>query len=125
MTTPPSACTEAVSPRTTDWSTVPTSVVESPVEPAAAFFRRGARFFAFAMRQSIPRCNQPAGSLHPMSMLNRLLATAAVAMALVATTGAQRNSRYDVVEESTDTRTLSFAAGGGRALDVRNITGFI
>jgi hypothetical protein len=38
---------------------------------------------------------------------------------------AQRSSRFEVVEESTVTRTLSFAAGGGRTLDVRNINGFI
>ncbi len=38
---------------------------------------------------------------------------------------AQRESRYDVVDESSVTRTLSFAAGGGRTLDVRNINGFI
>lgn len=46
-------------------------------------------------------------------------------MALLAPASAQRSSRYDVVDESTVTRTLSFAAGGGRILDVRNITGFI
>jgi hypothetical protein len=44
---------------------------------------------------------------------------------LVGAAHAQRNSRYDVVEESTVDRTLSFAAGGGRTLDVRDINGFI
>lgn len=51
--------------------------------------------------------------------------TVAVFAALVGGTHAQRMSRYDVVDESTVTRTLSFAAGGGRMLDVRNINGFI
>ena len=46
-------------------------------------------------------------------------------MALVGPAQAQRSSRYDVVDESTVTRTLAFAAGGGRTLDVRNINGFI
>jgi hypothetical protein len=50
-------------------------------------------------------------------------------MALIGSAHAQRGSRYDVVDESTVTRTLSFAAshpgGGGRTLDVRNINGFI
>ena len=46
-------------------------------------------------------------------------------MALIGSAHAQRGSRYDVVDESTLTRTLSFAAGGGRTLDVRNINGFI
>lgn len=53
----------------------------------------------------------------------------AVGLALVATAQAQRSSRYDVVDESTVTRTLNFAASslvsGGRILDVRNISGFI
>jgi hypothetical protein len=46
-------------------------------------------------------------------------------MALIGSAHAQRGSRYDVVDESTLTRMLSFAAGGGRTLDVRNINGFI
>jgi len=44
---------------------------------------------------------------------------------VIGTAQAQRASRYDVVDESTITRTLGFAAGGSRALDVRNINGFI
>ena len=45
---------------------------------------------------------------------------------MIGTSQAQRTSRYDVVDESTITRTLGFAAGGGgRTLDVRNINGFI
>lgn len=44
---------------------------------------------------------------------------------LIGPAQAQRNSRYDVVDESTVDRTLSFAAGGGRTLDVRAINGFI
>lgn len=58
-------------------------------------------------------------------MSKRLLVTTAIGVALMATTQAQRASRYDVVDESAITRTLSFAAGGGRTLDVRNMTGFI
>jgi hypothetical protein len=58
-------------------------------------------------------------------MLMRALATAVLGAALIAPVGAQRSSRYDVVDESTVARTLSFAAGGGRTLDVRNINGFI
>ena len=49
----------------------------------------------------------------------------AIGLALMGTPQAQRSSRYDVVDESSITRTLSFAAGGGRTLDVRNINGFI
>jgi hypothetical protein len=48
-----------------------------------------------------------------------------IGAALVGPVEAQRSSRYDVVDESTVTRTLSFAAGGSRTLDVRNINGFI
>jgi hypothetical protein len=55
----------------------------------------------------------------------RILAIVAVGASLIGTAQAQRPSRYDVVEESTITRTLGFAAGGGRSLDVRNINGFI
>jgi hypothetical protein len=58
-------------------------------------------------------------------MSRRIFATLAVALALIATMDAQRSSRYDVIDESAITRTLSFAAGGGRMLDVRNMTGFI
>jgi hypothetical protein len=59
-------------------------------------------------------------------MLKRILATAALGIALVGTTHAQRSSnRWDVMDDSSITRTLSFAAGGGRTLDVRNINGFI
>jgi hypothetical protein len=60
-----------------------------------------------------------------MGMSIRTLATVALAVALVGPVGAQRSSRYQVVDESAVTRTLSFAAGGGRTLDVRNINGFI
>ena len=58
-------------------------------------------------------------------MSTRTLTTLAIAVALVGTANAQRPGRYDVVDESDATRTLSFAAGGGRTLDVRNINGFI
>lgn len=58
-------------------------------------------------------------------MVIRTLTTLVVAAALATSADAQRSSRYEVVDESTVTRTLSFAAGGGRALDVRNINGFI
>ena len=57
--------------------------------------------------------------------MKRTLATMALGMALLAPAQAQRSARYDVVDESTITRNLSFAAGGGRTLDVRNINGFI
>jgi hypothetical protein len=60
-----------------------------------------------------------------MNMSTRTLATVAIGVALAGSAQAQRASRYEVVDESAMTRTLSFAAGGGRALDVRNITGFI
>ncbi|HEX8027561.1 MAG TPA: hypothetical protein VF491_03820 [Vicinamibacterales bacterium] len=72
-------------------------------------------------------------------MSNRTVATLVVAVALVGPMAAQRSSRYDVVDESTVSRTLNFAAGGpprdagtrvagapgGRTLDVRNMSGFI
>jgi len=58
-------------------------------------------------------------------MLKRTLATTAIGLALLAPAEAQRSSRFDVVDESSITRTLSFAAGGGKTLDVRNINGFI
>jgi hypothetical protein len=60
-----------------------------------------------------------------MDMSTRTLAAVAIGVALIGSAHAQRSSRYDVVDESAITRTLSFAAGGGRALDVRNINGFI
>ncbi len=44
---------------------------------------------------------------------------------LIGPAQAQRSSRYDVMDDSAITRTLVFAAGGGRTLDVRNINGFI
>jgi hypothetical protein len=58
-------------------------------------------------------------------MSKRTLATVVIGMALIGPAQAQRSSRYDVVDESSVTRTLSFAAGGSRTLDVRNINGFI
>jgi hypothetical protein len=58
-------------------------------------------------------------------MSTRTLATVAIGVALIGSAEAQRSSRYDVVDETTVTRTLSFAAGGGRTLDVRNISGSI
>jgi hypothetical protein len=58
-------------------------------------------------------------------MAIRTLATVAIGVVLVGPVAAQRSSRFDVVDESSITRTLSFAAGGGRTLDVRNINGFI
>lgn len=57
--------------------------------------------------------------------MKRVLATVALGAALIGPAEAQRSSRYDVVDESSVTRTLTFAAGGGRTLDVRNINGFI
>ena len=60
-----------------------------------------------------------------MGMSKRILATVAIGLSLVGTAQAQRSSRYDVMDDSVITRTLSFAAGGGRTLDVRNINGFI
>lgn len=58
-------------------------------------------------------------------MLTQTLATVAVGVTLIGSPHAQRSSRYDVVDDTTATRTLVFAAGGGRTLDVRNISGFI
>src|SRR6188768_3232842 len=58
-------------------------------------------------------------------MHQRTLAAAAIAVAVIGPAQAQRSSRYDVVDESSVSRTLSFAAGSGRSLDVRNINGFI
>jgi hypothetical protein len=56
--------------------------------------------------------------------MKRTLLTVAVGVALIGPAQAQR-SRYEVMDESTVTRTLNFAAGGGRYLDVRNTNGFI
>ena len=53
------------------------------------------------------------------------LAAVAIGMAVVGPAQAQRSSRFEVVDEQTLTRTLSFAAGGSRTLDVWNINGFI
>ena len=58
-------------------------------------------------------------------MVKRTLSTVAIGLALIGPAQAQRSSRYEVMDESSITRTLSFAAGGGRTLDVRNINGFI
>jgi hypothetical protein len=58
-------------------------------------------------------------------MWHRTWVTLAFGIALVAAADAQRSSRYQVVDESEVTRTLNFAAGGGRILDVRNTHGFI
>jgi hypothetical protein len=60
-----------------------------------------------------------------MAMAKHLLAVVALGALLTDTAQAQRSSRYDVVDESTVSRTLSFAGTGGRTLDVRNISGFI
>lgn len=60
-----------------------------------------------------------------MVMSKRTWATVAILVALIGPAQAQRSSRYEVVDESTVARTLVFAAGGGRTLDVRNINGFI
>ncbi len=60
-----------------------------------------------------------------MGMSKRTLATVAIGLALIGPAQAQRSSRYDVMDESTVTRTLAFAAGGGQTLNVRNINGFI
>jgi hypothetical protein len=58
-------------------------------------------------------------------MSTRIWASVAIGVALIGPAQAQRSSRYEVVDESAVTRTLVFAAGGGRTLDVRNINGFI
>src|SRR5262245_28813312 len=58
-------------------------------------------------------------------MTLRTLATVAIAVSVIGPAQAQRTSRYDVVDESTITRALAFAARGVRTLDVRNINGFI
>jgi DUF4097 and DUF4098 domain-containing protein YvlB len=55
----------------------------------------------------------------------RALTIVAIGVSLIGPSLAQRTSRYDVVDESTITRTLGLAAGGGRTVDVRNINGFI
>jgi len=60
--------------------------------------------------------------------MKRTLLTVAVGVALIGPAQAQR-SRYEVMDESTVTRTLNFAGSvsgsGGRSLDVRNTNGFI
>ena len=53
------------------------------------------------------------------------MAAAAIGLALIGTAHAQRSSQWEVMDDQTITRTLSFAAGGGRILDVRNTNGFI
>jgi hypothetical protein len=58
-------------------------------------------------------------------MWKRAFATLALGAVFMGPAHAQRSSRFDVVDESSVTRTLVFAAGGGRTLDVRNINGFI
>lgn len=58
-------------------------------------------------------------------MATRTLATLAIGAVLIGSAQAQRSSRYDVADESDVTRTLSFAGGGDRSVDVRNINGFI
>jgi Toastrack DUF4097 len=57
-------------------------------------------------------------------MSNRVFATLVIGVGLIGSVEAQR-SRYTVVDESTITRTLAFAAGSGRLLDVRTINGFL
>src|SRR5262245_13196951 len=57
-------------------------------------------------------------------MSNRLFAALAIAVGLIGSVDAQR-SRYTIVEDCTLTRTLAFAAGSGRLLDIRNINGFL
>jgi hypothetical protein len=57
-------------------------------------------------------------------MPNRLFPTLVIAVGLMASANAQR-SRYPVVDETTITRTLAFAAGSAGVLDVRNINGFL
>ena len=60
-----------------------------------------------------------------MAMSKQLLAVVAFGALLISTAHAQRSSDYDVVDESTVSRTLSFASGGDRTLDIRTISGFI
>ena len=57
-------------------------------------------------------------------MSNCLFATLVIAVGLIGSADAQR-SRYPIVDESTITRTLAFAGGSGRLLDVRNLSGFL
>jgi len=59
-----------------------------------------------------------------MGMSNRLFATLVIAVGLLGSADAQR-SGYAIVDESTITRTLAFAAASGRQLDVRTINGFL
>src|SRR5262245_42674397 len=79
------------------------------------------------VRRSLDRTASNQVSRRPIQrgMLLRTLATVAIGASLFGPAQAQRTSRYDVVDESTITRTLAFAAGGSRTLDVRNINGFI
>jgi DUF4097 and DUF4098 domain-containing protein YvlB len=58
-------------------------------------------------------------------MLQRGFAAVVMGVVLIGPVEAQRSSRYQVVDESSVSRTLTFAAGGSRALDVRNINGSI
>jgi hypothetical protein len=60
-----------------------------------------------------------------MAMSKQLLAMVALGAVLINTAHAQQSSEYDVVDESTVNRTLSFASGSGRTLDIRTISGFI
>ena len=53
------------------------------------------------------------------------MAAAAIGLALIGTAHAQRSPQWEVMDDQTITRTLDFAAGGGRTLDVRNINGSI
>jgi len=55
----------------------------------------------------------------------RTLAILAISTASMAPAQAQHSSRYEVTDESSITRNLVFAAGGGRTLDVRNINGSV
>src|SRR5262245_40137849 len=79
------------------------------------------------VRRSLDRTASNQVSRRPIQrgMSLRTLATVAIGASLIGQAQAQRTSRYDVVDESTITRTLAFAAGGSRTLDVRNINGFI
>jgi DUF4097 and DUF4098 domain-containing protein YvlB len=58
-------------------------------------------------------------------MWQRGLTAVVLGAALIGPVEAQRSSGYQVVDESSVARTLSFAAGGSRVLDVRNINGSI
>ncbi|HWI20733.1 MAG TPA: hypothetical protein VNT81_23420 [Vicinamibacterales bacterium] len=58
-------------------------------------------------------------------MSTKTLAILALSLTVAGSAHAQRSSRWEVMDDSTVSRTLSFAAGGGRTLDVRNINGSI